>query len=138
MGSPSHGQQRYVGKLKVTVHEGRDLTDPDMGPLSPFATLQLGRERFKTRPHNRGGKTPRWEQSFVFNLDYLARELLSIQVLGEDLVSNDKIGRADIPLNRLMDESTADDARWFPLVEFDNFKRIAGYIRLSSEYTPAA
>jgi Ca2+-dependent lipid-binding protein len=120
------------GKLRVTVHDAKELASKDLGKMDPFVTLAIIGEKHKTKTHERGGKNPRWEQSILFNLKNCdIKEVLHIQVFNEDLLSNDKVGRADIPL-RLFFEVTD---RWFQIVDFENFKKIAGYIRMTFEYT---
>jgi hypothetical protein len=124
------------GRLTVTFHEGKDLVDKDIGKQDPFCTAAIVGEKLKTKTHNKGGKNPVWEQALLFNLkgvDY--KEVLHIQCWDEDTLSNDKIGRADVPLKYLFEQAwEKKDGAWFQIVDFDNFKKICGYLRLSIKW----
>jgi hypothetical protein len=107
-----------------------------MGKQDPFCTAEIKGEKLKTKTHAKGGKAPVWEQALLFNVKGAdIKECLHVQVFDEDLISNDKIGRCDIPLKNLFEQAwEKKDGAWFQLVDFDNFKRIAGYIRLSIKW----
>jgi len=128
-----------TGLLTIIVHEGKDLHDEDAGKQDPFLTLKLGKEKHRTKTHKKGGKSPKWDHACVFNLkDEEIKEVLHLEAWDEDALSNDKIGRADVPLKVLF-EHTYDkkDGAWFQLVDHDNFKKIRGYIRLSIKWDGA-
>jgi len=123
-----------TGRLTVIFHQAKDLVDKDFGKCDPFCTASIGSEKLKTKTHSKGGKNPVWDQALLFNLKGVNAntEALHIQVFDEDLLSNDKLGRADIPLKALFEQAfEKKEGAWFQLVHFDNFKKIAGYIRLS-------
>jgi len=125
-----------TGRLTVIFHEGKELIDKDMGKQDPFCTAEIKGEKLKTKTHNKGGTAPVWEQALLFNVKGAdIKECIHIQAFDEDLISNDKIGRCDIPLKNLFEQCwEKKDGAWFQLVDFDNFKRIAGYIRLSIKW----
>jgi hypothetical protein len=124
------------GRLTVTFHEGKDLVDKDIGKQDPFCTATIAGEKLKTKTHKQGGKSPVWEQALLFNMKGVdAKECLHVQCWDEDTLSNDKIGRADIPLKYLFEHAwEKKDGAWFQIVDFDNFKKICGYLRLSIKW----
>jgi len=124
------------GRLTLTFHEGKDLIDKDLGKQDPFCTATIKGEKLKTKTHEKGGRNPTWEQALLFNLKGVdAKECVHIQCWDEDLLSNDKIGRADVPLKYLFESAwEKKDGSWFQLVDFENFKKIAGYVRLSIKW----
>eukprot|EP00456_Euglypha_rotunda_P065279 TRINITY_DN558_c0_g1_i6.p1 TRINITY_DN558_c0_g1~~TRINITY_DN558_c0_g1_i6.p1 ORF type:complete len:229 (-),score=40.74 TRINITY_DN558_c0_g1_i6:18-704(-) len=123
---------RVTGKLTITVHEGKELTDKDMGKQDPYAKLILGKDKQKTKTHKKGGTKPRWDQTFLFTIpDYDLKEKLTLEIWDEDTLSDDKIGRAYIGLDELVEKANNEDGFWFQVVEFDDKRKIAGYIRIS-------
>jgi len=62
--------------------------------------------------------------------DYDLKENLHVEAWDEDALSDDKIGRCFIPLVTLVKEAHVDDGHWFQLHEFEDHRKIAGYIRL--------
>jgi len=58
------------------------------------------------------------------------KENLHVEAWDEDALSDDKIGRCFIPLVTLVKEAHVDDGHWFQLHEFEDHRKIAGYIRL--------
>jgi hypothetical protein len=91
--------------------------------------LKCGKEEFKTKVQKKAGCNPTFNQSFIFNLEG-KEDSLHINVLDEDLVSDDHIGRADINLLNLVktDKQTA-----YQLVSKDDFKKITGELILKVE-----
>jgi hypothetical protein len=128
-----------TGLLTIVVHEGKDFHDEDVGKQDPFLTLKLGKEKHRTKTHKKGGKSPKWDHAVVFNLkDEEVKEVLHIEAFDEDTLSNDKIGRADVPLKVLFEHAyDRKDGAWFQLVDHDNFKKIRGYVRLSIKWDGA-
>jgi hypothetical protein len=120
-----------TGTLTVTVVKGLDLNDVQtIGAMSPYGKLSVGKEAFSTKPHEKGGKTPTWNQAFIFNLD--GKEVaLHVVLLNKGTLSDGTIGRVDVPLSNLI-KASAETA--FDLVHPDNFKKSAGKIVLKTEY----
>eukprot|EP00456_Euglypha_rotunda_P053059 TRINITY_DN427_c0_g1_i15.p1 TRINITY_DN427_c0_g1~~TRINITY_DN427_c0_g1_i15.p1 ORF type:complete len:237 (+),score=67.95 TRINITY_DN427_c0_g1_i15:55-711(+) len=135
---------RVTGKLTITVHEGKDLTNKDVGKQDPFCKIKLAEESHKTKTHKKGGKEPKWKESFLFNVkDYDLKEKVFFEVWDEDSLSNDKIGFVSVPIDSLIKEAHKEDGYWFQLHAFDDNREIAGYIRVSvaaegSDFHPVA
>jgi len=90
-----------VGPLTITVHGCIGLKDVQtFGKQDPLCKLHYAKEKFQTKVHDDGGKNPVWEQSFIFNLDG-SEDSVHFSVLNKNTVSDDVIGRADVPVDRL-------------------------------------
>jgi len=124
------------GKLTVTAVCGQDLTNVDVGKQDPFLVLELGKEKYKTKTHKKGGTAPVWNQSFIFNLNNTDfNDVFHIQAWDEDTLSNDKIGRADVKISEVFKNALGNkDGHWFTIVNFDNFKEIRGRIQIKLEW----
>jgi hypothetical protein len=124
-----------TGRLEITVYEARDLHKEDLFKMDPYTKIELNKETFKTKTHKKGGTNPKWEQAFLFNVKGLdEKAILHFQVFDEDVLSDDKIGRADIPLSGVAQHTDKKDGAWIQLVDFDNFKKIAGYVRIGVKF----
>ncbi len=56
----------YEGKLTVNVHEARGLKKAALiGGIDPYAKLEIADESFKTKVVAKGGRTPKFGQSFL-------------------------------------------------------------------------
>jgi hypothetical protein len=103
--------------------------------MDPYCKVELCKQQYKTKVHKKGGSQAKWEQSFTFTLLNVAdKEVIHFQVWDEDILSDDKIGRADLPLSSLALYTDKKDGAWVQLVDFDNFKKIAGYIRVGVKF----
>jgi hypothetical protein len=123
------------GRLTVTLYEAKELHGEDFGKMDPFAKVELCKQQYKTKVHKKGGDKATWGQSFTFTLLNVAdTEVIHFQVWDEDLLSDDKVGRADLPLSSLAIHTDKKDGAWVQLVDFDNFKKIAGYIRIGVKF----
>jgi len=120
------------GKLIVTLHEGQDLSKKNVLKMDPFVDLELKGEKHKSEAHK--GTHPKWDQSFIFNArGHKHNDLFRIHVFNKDILFTEKIGRADIPLRTFLKESAKPHGHWFQLVDFDNFEKITGCIRISTK-----
>jgi len=120
-----------TGTLTVTVVKGLDLHDiQTLGAMSPFCKLSVGKESFTTKHHEKGGKTPSWNQAFIFNLDG-KEAALHVHVMNKGTLSDGTIGRVDVPLANLV-KAQAETA--FDIVDPGNFKKTAGKVVLKTEY----
>ena len=119
-----------VGKLTLNVVAGKNLKDMELiGKMDPYVVLKCGKEEFKTKVQKKAGTNPTFNQSFIFNLEG-KEDALHINVFDEDLVSDDHIGRCDIPLHKLVE---TDKQVAFQLVSKNDFKKITGDLILKVE-----
>jgi len=124
------------GLLTITVHEGKDLHATDIGKMDPFLELSITHEKLKTKTIKKGGRNPKWDQALLFNMKNVdVKQNLHILAWDEDMLRNDKIGRADIPLTSVFEHCyEKKDGAWFQMVFHDDHKKIAGYLRLSIKW----
>jgi len=121
---------KLVGKLTINVVAGKNLKDMELiGKMDPYVTLKCGKEEFKTKVQKKAGTNPTFNQSFIFNLEG-KEEALHLNALDEDMVSDDHIGRCDIPLDKLVQ---TDKPVAYQLVSKTDFKKITGELILKCE-----
>ena len=96
----------HHGCVYVTVHEAMDLKNMEVfGKMSPFVTLTVagvdseGLERVekRTATHVRGGKTPTWDEAFVFPVNYGEDEVvdLTFQVWDDENIEDKLVKRKE-------------------------------------------
>jgi hypothetical protein len=126
---------RLQGRLTITVHRGTDVKDVQLvGKQDPYCKVKLGNEKFKTKVADDGGREPKWEQSFLFNLDGKSAEqdIVHFEVHNHNLTTDDGIGRADIKTLELVKE--LKKKRFIQLVDFDNFTKTCGKLEITVEF----
>jgi hypothetical protein len=122
---------KIVGKLTVTVNQANELRDmQSIGKQDPYALLKVGGESFKTKTHEDGGRNPKWEQAYLFNLDG-KEEFLHLTVWDYNSVKDELIGRSDVSLMAL---ASSTDAQWFQVIDPDNFKKSVGKVQLTCKF----
>jgi len=63
---------QHQGCVFVTIHDAEDLKDMEVfGKMSPYVTLTVtgALDVKRTATHHKGGKTPVWDEAFVFPID---------------------------------------------------------------------
>lgn len=61
--------QKRFGKLTVKLMSASELKQPTaVGKADPYARVTIGQQTYETKVHSGGGKEPRWEQSFDFDI----------------------------------------------------------------------
>jgi len=121
---------KLVGKLTLNVVAGKGLKDMELiGKMDPYVVLKCGKEEFKTKVQKKAGCNPTFNQSFIFNLEG-KEDVLHVNVLDEELVSDAHIGRADLNLLNLV---KTDKATGYQLVSKDDFKKVTGELILKVE-----
>jgi len=115
------------GKLTITVIEAKELKDTELiGKMDPYTTVEIGKEKFKTKVQKKAGKTPHWNQTFIFNLEG-KEDALHVNVFDEELISDDHIGRVDIPLTKLV---ATNAAVWYQLIDRNDFHKVTGQLAI--------
>jgi hypothetical protein len=118
------------GKLTLTIHKGKDLKDTNLlSKQDPYVEVWVEKEKFKTKVHEKGGTAPVWEQSFIFNLNG-KEDVLHLHCWDKETISDDSIGRADIPLKQLK----FNKSEWYPVVDKDNFSKVTGSILMTVSF----
>jgi Ca2+-dependent lipid-binding protein len=119
------------GILSLKVVEGKLYRDTEvMGKMSPYCTLVFKENKMKTKVHDYGGKTPKWDDEFKLDVTSASEEIV-LRVWDQDLTSSDAVGFTKIKMSSLIINRGTDD--WFTIM-FDN--KPAGEIRLTSTFEP--
>ncbi|KAL5224800.1 hypothetical protein ABZP36_011439 [Zizania latifolia] len=120
-------------RLLVHVIEARNLPAMDANGLSdPYAKLQLGRQRAKTKVTTKT-LSPSWDEEFAFRVGDLKDELVVV-VLDEDRFSDDFLGQVKVPLSAVLDaQNRSLGTQWYQLLPKSNKSKIedCGEIRLA-------
>lgn len=119
------------GKMTVTVHQARNLTNKILiGQMDPYAVVKLSNSKdteFKTKIAKDQHQSPVWEQSYIFNLEG-REELLHANVWHSAALSDDNIGRMDLPLDSL---DLSGRPRWYQLKNKSDFTKQTGELSMS-------
>lgn len=98
------------------VIEARNLPAAEAQGLGdPYAKLQLGRQRAKTKVIRKSAN-PVWDEEFAFRVGDLKEELL-IRITDEDkYFSDDFLGQVKVPLSAVLDaDNRSLGTHWYPL-----------------------
>lgn len=86
------------GVLALTAIEARLTRDTEaIGKMDPFVRITYGQQQFKTIVKDEAGKNPVWNETFQIDVRYIGDEL-KIEVIDEDVLTDDKVGEAKIKL----------------------------------------
>jgi len=136
----------FVGNLKLTIVDAKDLKAENFGK-DPYCNVSLGtaglggildgqgigKERFKTKTHENGGRHPVWNESHLFDLQGMKPEVrLKIALYDHDLFKDDYLGLAEITLKELM--KNKDTTHYYELQEKGKEYRVIGYIGLIANF----
>lgn len=119
------------GILTLRPLEGKLTRDTEVfGSMSPYITFMFGTNKYKTKVHSSGGKTPKWTDEFKFEVKDITEEM-TMRVWDQDLTTSDAVGFAKIKMSSLMINCGIKD--WFTIL-FDN--KPAGQILLETVFEP--
>ncbi len=66
-------------------------------PQDPYCVVIIGNQKFQTKPHSGGGKTPKWNESFKFENNGAE---LKVQVYDDDIGKDDFHGEGTLDLSK--------------------------------------
>jgi len=127
-------KKKLIGRLSVTVIEARGLPKSDHlgGKSDPYCVLFLERQKEKTRTVKKT-LNPKWQAEFEF---FVSDPKASLEVSVFDwnrILSDELIGKAEIPVNSLEDGKKKE--AWYQLEHKESKKKESpGEIRLSLLY----
>eukprot|EP00198_Chlamydomonas_reinhardtii_P007801 XP_001697138.1 predicted protein [Chlamydomonas reinhardtii] len=82
-----------AGLLEVTVEFAKGLKDMDFfSKQDPYAVVELGGQKCKTKTHKNGGTSPVWNETFTINVN--TETNFNLTVYDEDPGKDDLIGKA--------------------------------------------
>ena len=119
------------GKLIVKVKSAKLTHDTELiGKMDPYCLFKFGGQSNQTKTHKKGGKTPKWDEIFQFNVQgesemffgcYDEEKFKKDDIIGEGVYSLDKIFSV---------LKKTDEVRLF----YKN--KPAGVVNLDLEFTP--
>ena len=119
------------GKLTVTAHAARNLAVKQLiGEMDPYAVFQLKGEKFKTAVATNAHRNPKWEYSFIANLDG-DEDALHIKVYNKGNLTDDVICRVDTELPNL---DLSGTPQWYSLRDPEDFKKECGEIQITLKF----
>jgi Ca2+-dependent lipid-binding protein len=122
------------GELSLFVLQGRNMPNKDVGKMDPYAKVTVGHAGHKggmvkkTKIIEKGGSNVSWDEVLTFPLDG-TQDLVTINVLDDDTVSDDPVGNVAIPVPDLL--MNGGEPQWYAL-QLHN--KPAGEISISATY----
>lgn len=120
-----------AGKLLVTVVEARVAEDQNtFSEMDPYVEIEHRMERFKTKTCTDGGKEPKFNEEFTYDVKYIGDDF-TMRLMNKNSVMNDDLmGEATIKVSSLCMPGFDD---WF---ELTTKGKKAGHIRFSAVWQP--
>jgi len=106
------------GELTISVLQGRNLPNKDVGKMDPYVKITVGTHGHKgglskkTKILEKGGSNVTWDEHLTFPLDG-TQDSVQVYVADDDTVSDDPVGNATISLQALLANGHAP--HWYPL-----------------------
>ncbi|KAK9823183.1 hypothetical protein WJX72_000898 [[Myrmecia] bisecta] len=122
------------GRLVVTLLGGTNLKSMQtFGRQDPYAVLQVGTTRYRTKTCTDGGKKPIWNETFHFDVPVGLTEMQCVVWNRNIITTDDTIGSAHISLIKALSEK--HDHPRIPLKT--NAGKPAGELDMFIEFTPS-
>jgi len=97
--------------MKLTVVAAKLTRDTEtFSKMDPFVELKLREQTLRTKVLKSAGKTPVWDETFDLDIRYVGDDL-QLDVLDEDIISNERIGSAIVKVSALCANGGVDE--WF-------------------------
>lgn len=97
----------------VRVIRARDLLIADEKTSDPFAKITIGRKTERTKTIKKT-LSPEWNEEFKFSGDFKESDNIAIELIDEDMLSNDDLGNLVIPLaNFKQTRGVAPEEKWY-------------------------
>ena len=52
--------------------------------MDPYVVLKIGEKQYKSQPHYKGGKKPKWTESFSFQVDETLEKSMHVEIWDKD------------------------------------------------------
>ena len=120
------------GKLHVTIVEARVTRDTEtFGTQDPYVEIEHRMERFKTKPAGDGGKEPKFDETFTFDVKYIGDDF-TMRIMNKNMIMNDDlIADATIKISGLCLPGGIDE--WWK-VQYKG--KDGGAIRFNAKWEP--
>lgn len=90
------------GVLELTLEEAKLTRDTElMGKMSPYVTMVFKGKKYKSRTMSNAGKTPKWKQKFIFEVNSADEEIM-VRVWDQDLTTSDAVGFVKLKMSSLI------------------------------------
>ena len=102
------------GTLEVTIVEARLTRDTEtFGTQDPYITIEHRMQKFKSKVVSDGGKEPKFEETFLFEVKYIGDDF-TLKIMNKNMMLNDDtLGEATIKISGLCLPGGMDD--WWKL-----------------------
>ena len=81
--------------------------------MNPYVVIKIGEKTFKSSIHKRGGKEPKWEDTYEYVRE--SEEVMDIEVFDEDKLKDDLVGKGSYSLGVLCGGSMKNFAGNIPI-----------------------
>lgn len=98
--------------------------------MSPYVTMVFKGKKYKSKTLNSAGKTPRWNQKFVFEVTSVDEDLM-LRVWDQDMTTSDAVGFVKLKMSSLIINKGVD--AWFEIM-YEN--KSAGQVHLKTSFEP--
>lgn len=121
------------GNLEVTIVEARLTQDKEtFSTQDPYIMIEHRMQRFKSKVATDGGKEPKFDEKFVFDVKYIGDDFTMRIMNKNSLMSDDTLGESVIKVSGLCVPGGIDD--WWKV----GYKgKDGGSIRFKCEWHPA-
>ncbi|KAH7292303.1 hypothetical protein KP509_29G061200 [Ceratopteris richardii] len=101
------------GTVEIELIKGHDLKDVEfIGKSDPYAVLCIGEQKHRSKTIHDGGKSPVWNESFLFEIPDGPHELQIVVYDDEKHGSDEAMGSVLIPLNQLFAERQVEPCKF--------------------------
>lgn len=139
--SSQPGVHNLTGQLVITVCVARNLASVrTFGKQDPYCSVQIGKQKQRTRSCVGGNINPTWNETFIFALDPTDKEQDFIRIKIKDCgkITDSSIGRADIKITELVKTIGQDGQKWIQLMHHEDYSKIVGQVQIGFRHQELA
>jgi len=125
--------------IAIEVHEAKDLRDVQLiGKQDPYVQIVVGAQKSRTKAHNNGGKSPRWNETHFFarwpDVDYDENNENAVwfKITDENIAIDEEIGLLKLPFSAVeLAIERKSGQKWYPVFRKKDEKTVAGWLSLT-------
>jgi len=129
----------FTPGIAIEIHECKNLREVNLlGKQDPYVQVIVGDQKVRTKEHEQGGKTPKWNETHYFsrwpNVDYDENNDNAVwfNVWDSDVGLDEQIGVLKLPFSAIqLAIVTKQGQKWYPLFRKKNEKENCGYLSLT-------
>jgi Ca2+-dependent lipid-binding protein len=85
-------EDKRLGILEITFLDARLIRDTELfSKMDPYVLCTIGKNRKRTKTHNKAGKSPEWTEKIIYKLNG-DEEFATLSILDEDFQDSDLVG----------------------------------------------